>query len=32
MRGPLTIETYALVLLEGANGEVLERSPSPELQ
>jgi 4-amino-4-deoxy-L-arabinose transferase-like glycosyltransferase len=32
MRGPLTIETYALVLLEGANGEVLERSPPPELQ
>jgi 4-amino-4-deoxy-L-arabinose transferase-like glycosyltransferase len=32
MRGPLTIETYALDLLEGAKGEVLDRSPPPELQ
>jgi hypothetical protein len=32
MRGPLTIETYALTLLEGAKGEVLDRSPPPELQ
>ena len=32
MRGPLVIETYALDLLEGANGEVLDRSPPPELQ
>jgi hypothetical protein len=31
-RGPLTIETYALELLEGAKGEVLDRSPPPELQ
>jgi 4-amino-4-deoxy-L-arabinose transferase-like glycosyltransferase len=31
-RGPLTIETYALNLLEGAKGEVLDRSPPPELQ
>jgi hypothetical protein len=31
-RGPLTIETYALDLLEGARGEVLDRSPPPELQ
>jgi Dolichyl-phosphate-mannose-protein mannosyltransferase len=30
-RGPLTIETYALDLLEGAKGEVLDRSPPPEL-
>jgi hypothetical protein len=30
-RGPLTIETYALDLLEGARGEVLDRSPPPEL-
>jgi 4-amino-4-deoxy-L-arabinose transferase-like glycosyltransferase len=29
MRGPLTIETYGL---EGANGEVLDRSPPPELE
>jgi len=28
-RGPLTIESYALDLLEGANGEVLDRSPPP---
>ena len=32
MRGPLTIETYGLDLLEGAKGEVLDRSPPPELQ
>ena len=32
MRGPLTIETYALNLLEGAKGSVLDRSPPPELQ
>jgi Dolichyl-phosphate-mannose-protein mannosyltransferase len=32
MRGPLTIETYALDLLEGPTGEVLDRSPPPELQ
>jgi 4-amino-4-deoxy-L-arabinose transferase-like glycosyltransferase len=31
-RGPLTIETYALDLLEGPKGEVLDRSPAPELQ
>jgi 4-amino-4-deoxy-L-arabinose transferase-like glycosyltransferase len=31
-RGPLTIETYALDLLEGANGSVLDRSPPPELE
>jgi hypothetical protein len=32
-RGPLTIETYALDLLEGAKGSsVLDRSPPPELQ
>jgi 4-amino-4-deoxy-L-arabinose transferase-like glycosyltransferase len=30
-RGPLTIETYALDLLEGARGSVLDRSPPPEL-
>jgi hypothetical protein len=32
MRGPLVIETYALDLLEGAKGSVLDRSPPPELQ
>jgi 4-amino-4-deoxy-L-arabinose transferase-like glycosyltransferase len=32
MRGPLTIETYGLDLLEGAKAEVLDRSPPPELQ
>jgi hypothetical protein len=32
MRGPLAIETYALDLLEGARGEVLDRSRPPELQ
>jgi hypothetical protein len=31
-RGPLTIETYALDLLEGAEGSVLDRSPPPELE
>jgi hypothetical protein len=31
-RGPLTIETYALNLLEGPNGEVLDRSLPPELE
>ena len=30
-RGPLTIETYALDLLNGARGDVLDRSPPPEL-
>ncbi len=31
-RGPLTIETYELDLLEGANGDVFDRSPPPELE
>jgi hypothetical protein len=31
-RGPLTIETYALELLEGARGDALDRSPPPELE
>ncbi len=31
MRGPLTIETYGLDLLEGAKGAVLDNSPPPEL-
>jgi hypothetical protein len=31
-RGPLTIETYALDLLEGAKGDALDRSPPPELE
>jgi 4-amino-4-deoxy-L-arabinose transferase-like glycosyltransferase len=31
-RGPLTIETYALDLLEGARGDVLDHSPPPELR
>jgi hypothetical protein len=31
-RGPLTIETYELDLLEGAKGDVLDRSPPPELE
>jgi 4-amino-4-deoxy-L-arabinose transferase-like glycosyltransferase len=30
-RGPLVIETYALDLLEGARGEVIDHSPPPEL-
>jgi hypothetical protein len=32
MRGPLTVETYAIDLLDGASGDVLDRSPPPELQ
>jgi hypothetical protein len=32
MRGPLTIESYAIDLYEGARGEVLDRSPPPELE
>ena len=32
MRGPLVIETYALDLLDGAKGDVFDRSPPPELQ
>jgi len=32
MRGPLTIETYELDLLEGPKGDVLDRSPPPELE
>ncbi len=32
MRGPLTIETYALDLLEEPKGKVLDRSPPPELE
>ena len=31
MRGPLTIETYGLDLLDGAKRDVLDRSPPPEL-
>jgi hypothetical protein len=31
-RGPLTIETYALDVLEGAKGDVFDRSPPPELE
>jgi 4-amino-4-deoxy-L-arabinose transferase-like glycosyltransferase len=31
-RGPLLIETYELDLLDGAKGDVLDRSPPPELQ
>ena len=31
-RGPLTIETYGLDLLEGAKRDVLDRSPPPELE
>jgi hypothetical protein len=31
-RGPLTIESYALDLLEGPKGDVLDRSPPPELE
>lgn len=30
-RGPLTIESYELDLLEGAKGDVFDRSPPPEL-
>ena len=32
MRGPLVIETYALDLLAGPRGDVLDRSPPPELE
>jgi hypothetical protein len=32
MRGPLTIETYTLDLLEGPKGDVFDRSPPPELE
>jgi hypothetical protein len=31
-RGPLVVETYGVDLLEGAKGDVLDRSPPPELQ
>jgi hypothetical protein len=31
-RGPLIIETYTIDLLSGPSGEVLDRSPPPELQ
>jgi len=31
-RGPLVIETYALDMLEGPKGDVLDRSPPPELE
>ena len=31
-RGPLVIETYGIDLLDGARGEVLDRSPPPELE
>jgi 4-amino-4-deoxy-L-arabinose transferase-like glycosyltransferase len=31
-RGPLVIETYALDLLRGPTGDVLDRTPPPELQ
>jgi hypothetical protein len=31
-RGPLTIETYALDLLVGPKGDVLDHSAPPELQ
>ncbi|MGA7806123.1 glycosyltransferase family 39 protein [Bradyrhizobium sp.] len=31
-RGPLVIETYALDVLKGPKGSVLDRSPPPELQ
>ena len=31
-RGPLTVETYGLDLLQGAKGSVLDRSPPPELE
>ena len=31
-RGPLTIETYALELLDGARGDALDRSQQPELE
>ena len=31
-RGPLTIETYGLDLVDGAKRDVLDRSPPPELE
>ena len=31
-RGPLVIETYALDVLQGPTGDVLDRSPPPELR
>ena len=31
-RGPLVIESYEVDLLEGAKGDVLDRSPPPELE
>jgi hypothetical protein len=31
-RGPLIIETYGLDLVDGAKGDVLDRSPPPELE
>src|SRR4051794_1020035 len=31
-RGPLVIETYVVDVLEGAKGEVFDRTPPPELQ
>jgi hypothetical protein len=31
-RGPLVIESYEVDLLEGASGDVLDRSPPPELE
>ena len=32
MRGPLTIETYALDLLQDPTGAVLDQTPPPELE
>jgi hypothetical protein len=32
MRGPLTIETYALDLLQNPTGPVLDQTPPPELE
>jgi hypothetical protein len=31
-RGPLTIETYGVDLVDGARRDVLDRSPPPELE
>jgi hypothetical protein len=31
-RGPLVIETYGIDLVDGAKGEVLDRSPPPEVR
>ncbi|WFU43986.1 glycosyltransferase family 39 protein [Bradyrhizobium sp. CB82] len=31
-RGPLVVETYGIDLLEGTKGEVLDRSPPPEVR